>query len=256
MPDRPILTSLQNPRVKHVARLVRDRRLRDATGHFVAEGVRDVTRARQAGLPLIECFRRADVPSLGEVETIVSGDVLAKMAYRDPPEGYLAVFEQRRHDLADLSPADDGIWLVMVGVEKPGNLGAVARTAAAAGCVGLITAGPNVDVYNPNALRNSTGAMYALPVAVAGSADVQAWLVRHAIRSFATTPAADATSLWSIDWPTRSAVIIGPEHAGLDDAWLAAADERVRIPTVTGIVDSLNAATAAAVVLFAATRKA
>ena len=158
MPPDPI-TSPANPRVKRVARL-RDRRQRDREGVFVAEGGRDVERALVAGLRAVEVYATDGRPDA----TAVSVEAMRRMSYRQSPPDVLAVFETPRRTLADLPAAgQEDLYLVAVGTEKPGNLGAMARTAAAAGCAGVIAAGADVDWFNPNAVRNSTGAVFSLP---------------------------------------------------------------------------------------------
>ena len=259
---RDPITSLQNPRVKQIVRL-RERRHRDRDGVFIAEGVREVSRALSAGLEAVEAYicpsRLGITPAeLAGLETTeVTEPVLAKMAYRDPPEGVLAVFQQPERTLASLPVGQGGaIYLVLVGTEKPGNLGAMIRTAAAAGCAGVLVAGADVDLWNPNCLRNSTGAIFDLPTAVAGEDDVRRWLETNCIFTAAAV-VEQGESLWTAEVPSdRSvALMIGPEHAGLDDAWTNAADVRLTIPTARGVVDSLNASTAAAVLLFELVRR-
>lgn len=256
------ITSLQNPRVKHIVRL-RERRHRDRAGVFIAEGVREVGRAMAAGLKVVEAFicpERLDVtpPELAALDaTPVSEPVLAKMAYRNPPEGVLAVFEQPTRTLASLAAQRaDAIFLVLVGTEKPGNLGAMIRTAAAAGCAGVLVADADVDLWNPNCLRNSTGAIFDLPTVAADAVEVRNWLAdQHVFTAAAVVE--EGQSLWAADLPADRtiALVIGPEHAGLDEAWTAFADCRLRIPTAGGLVDSLNASAAAGVLLFELVRR-
>lgn len=256
------ISSVQNPRIKRIVRL-RERRHRDGEGVFLAEGVREVTRALAAGLKPVEAFiwpqrlgvQPAELASLEA--TPVSGAVLAKMAYRDPPEGVLAVFEQPVRTLASLAaPRPGDLFLVLVGTEKPGNLGAMLRTAAAAGCAAVLVAEANVDLWNPNCLRNSTGAIFSLPTVVAEAAEVRAWLSTRDVHTAAAV-VEDGENLWTADLPTDRpiALVIGPEHAGLDEAWTQSADRRLTIPTARGVIDSLNASTAAAVLLFELVRR-
>ena len=264
--DSSLITSAQNPRVKRVARLVKSRRDRDAAGQFVAEGEREVGRALAAGLHLIECYAPADAgplpPALiahhSSLITSVSAPVMRRMSYRDTPPAVLAVFETPRRTLADLpKPAAGDLILVAVGTEKPGNLGAMARTAAAAGCSALIAAGADVDVWNPNCLRNSAGAVFSLPTVAATETDALDWLA--GTTKLAAVAGGDETgvdSLWdAVSFPYPLAVLVGPEHAGLPRPWLDAADVRVTIPLAGGAVDSLNASVAAAIVLFELDRR-
>ncbi len=148
--------------------------------------------------------------------------------------------------------------LVAVGTEKPGNLGAMVRTAAAAGFDAVLAAdvpGLTVDPFNPNAVRASTGAVFSLPTVSAPEARVLAYLQRQGVRLLAAAPRAEV-NYTDADWTGPLAVVIGPEDRGLSDAWLDAADQRLAIPVAGGVVDSLNASAAAAVLLYEAARQA
>ena len=239
-----MITSVDNPRVKDVVRLRKGRERRRA-GLFVAEGPREVERAAAAGLHLVATYF---APSLIEwpAGEEVSERVLAKMAYRAEPEGVLAVVEAPRRVL----PLDGTLYLAAVAIEKPGNLGALARTAAAAGVDALVVADARADPWNPNAIRASTGAVFTLPVVEATLEQLKelpAELV--AATTDATTSYTDA----GLRHPVTIAV--GAEDEGLPEAWLDAADRRITIPLAAGATDSLNAATAAAIVLFEARRQ-
>lgn len=239
-----MITSLDNPRVKEVVRL-RSGRERRRLGLFVAEGRREVERAQAAGLRAVATYF---APSLLAWDTgeEVSERVLARMAYRAEPEGVLAVFEAPAREL----PQGGTLYLVAVGIEKPGNLGAMARTAEAAGADALVVAEAQVDVYNPNAIRASTGSVFTLPVVEATLDDVRglgAQVVAAAVGAETRYTDADLTG------PT--AFVVGAEDEGLDARWRAAADLTVSIPLRGTAADSLNAATAAAILLFEAVRQ-
>lgn len=255
----PPIISLQNPRVKHVVRL-RNRRDREREGVFVVEGEREVNRALAAGAEVVEAFvwpdRLREAVDLPDNPYEVSAEVMAKMSYRDPPTGVLVVFRTPAHSLEDLKVTPFSLFLVAVGTEKPGNLGAMVRTAAAAGCAAVIAAGPDVDVYNPNAIRNSTGAIFSTPTVAAPEADVLRWLREQEV-TLAATVVEGGEPLWTANLPVSGplAIVIGPEHAGLDATWVDAAAFRVTIPSATGAVDSLNSSNAAAVLLFEVARR-
>jgi TrmH family RNA methyltransferase len=243
-----VITSVENPRVKDVVRLRRSRERR-RSGLFVAEGPREVERAAAAGLRIVATYYApelvADRPPGGEE---VSAAVLRKMAYRAEPEGVLAVVEAPRREL----PSGGTLFLVAVGIEKPGNLGAMARSADAAGADALLVAGAEADPWNPNAIRASTGATFTLPVVEATLADVRALGVPLAA---AVVDAADAIPYTEADLTGPTAIVVGAEDAGLPPAWRNAADVRVAIPLRARTADSLNAATAAAILLFEAVRQ-
>jgi RNA methyltransferase, TrmH family len=246
-----VITSVDNARVKDVVRLrkVRERR-RD--GVFLAEGPREVGRALAAGLVLRSLYLAPEL--LPEWEAAhpesraehVSARVLAKMAYRAEPEGVLAVFEIPRREL----PANATLVLVAVEVEKPGNLGAMARTADAAGADALLVAGHDPDPWNPNAIRASTGAVFTLPVVETTLNELRALpLQKVAAIVHAPTVYTDA------DLTRPSAIVVGAEASGLDPSWCDAADMQVAIPMHPRTADSLNAATSAAILLFEAVRQ-
>jgi len=283
MPAPDEISSVVNPRVKRMVRL-RKPRFRRKEGVLIAEGRREVQRALQAGLVLQELWccprlassERVDAanggfnagPPVGpEREWGIAGlagctgqtfqtteAVFRRIAYHRDPEGVLAVFSAPEHRLEDLD-LRCGRLLVAVGTEKPGNLGAMVRTAAAAGCDAVMAVGPAVDVFNPNAIRNSTGAVFELPVVVVErDAEAAAWLRDRGVR-VAAALAEDGGSCFDADLvasPARPlAVVIGPEHTGLGAGWRDAADVAVTIPVLGGgVVDSLNASAAAAVLLF------
>lgn len=257
------IVSLSNPRVKQVVkwRKPRDRR---AAGVVLAEGSREVDRALGGGLSVVELFATEafwdapDRPDFGGVSpTRVSEAVLAKMAYHDRPEGLLAVFRAPAWSLEALPDTPGGLYLVAVGTEKPGNLGAMVRTAAAAGCAAVIAADPAVDVFNPNAVRNSTGAVFSMPTVTADADAALDWLQNRGVR-VAAALADGGDDCFAASWAEPGAavaVVVGPEHAGLDARWREAADVGLTIPAVAADVDSLNASNAAAVLLFEAVRR-
>jgi TrmH family RNA methyltransferase len=239
-----VITSVDNPRVKEVVRLRRARERR-RTGLFVAEGPREVERARAAGLRLVAVYFAPELLEWPGGEE-VSARVLAKMAYRASPEGVLAVVEAPRREL----PHDGNLYLVAVGIEKPGNLGAMARAAEAAGADALIVAEAAADPWSPNAIRASTGATFVLPVLEAPLADVRALPAQLAAAAVgAAVPYTDA------DLSRPTAFAVGPEDTGLPERWRAAADLEISIPLRGRMVDSLNAADVAAILLYEAVRQ-
>lgn len=243
---RHVIASADNQRVKDVVRLRRARERR-ATGLFIAEGVREVERAREGGLTIRETFVAPELlPRWSGPHTEVSARVLAKMAYRPEPEGVLAVVEAPTHTI----PTKATLLIVAVGIEKPGNLGAIARTADAAGADAILVADARTDPWNPNAIRASTGAVFTLPIVDATLDDVAALPQRKfAAVVGAPTPYTDA------DLTQPLALIVGAEDSGLDDRWRAAADEHISIPVSGRTADSLNASTAAAVLLYETLRQ-
>src|SRR5207237_3277093 len=208
-----------NPRVKDVLRL-RKSRERRRSGLFVAEGMREVERARAAGLRLVETYYSPELIEWPDGES-VSRRVLEKMAYRAEPEGVLAVVEAPRRELR----RDGTLYLVAVAIEKPGNLGAMARSADAAGADALLVADAEADPWNPNAIRASTGAVFTLPVVEATLESVRSLDVQLVA---ATVDA--STPHTGVDLRGPTAIAVGPEDEGLDARWRAAADAAVSIP--------------------------
>ncbi len=270
MPTEKI-SSLQNPRVKHLVKL-RDRRPRDEAGVFLVEGYREIRRALEKGIVLRELYFSPEW-FLGENEPALlqqaemagaqlfelTKEAFAKVAYRERPDGLLALAPQWKRTLDDLAvggpgaPKSDSFLLVVEAIEKPGNLGTLLRGADAAGCDAVIVCDPVTDIFNPNVVRASTGVLFSVPLVVEESAKVLAWLRQKNIRSVATTPGAEALYT-TVDLRGPLAVVMGSEQYGLSEFWLKHADALVRIP-MAGQADSLNVAMAGIITLFEAVRQ-
>ncbi len=259
------ITSAQNDGVKHLVRL-RNRRDRDREQLTVLEGYREITRGREYGLELTECWFAPEM-FLGVnenplLETLqkegvrlfrVPPHLLAKVAYRDRPEGLIALAKMRRHTLEQMPVVPNGLYLVAESIEKPGNLGSMLRSADAAGADGLIVCDRATDFYNPNVIRASTGALFSVPLAETDNAGCLAWLREHNIRSVATTPHTESC-FTEVDLTGPVAIVMGTEQTGLTDFWLENADMSVVIPML-GKIDSLNVATATTILLYEAARQ-
>lgn len=270
------ITSRQNPRVRRAAAL-RERAERAASGLFLLEGLREIERAVGGGIKLAELyfcpemmrddarkvfsFAAKNLPAEKVFE--LSRPAFEKIAYRERPEGVLALAETREHSLAALRvPAGTPpLFLVAESIEKPGNLGALLRIADSAGCTALICCGDaGTDVYNPNAIRASQGTLFSVPLAVDSAENVRAWLVAHDVTIFATAPAAKKI-YWNCDFNVPAAILLGTEATGLTDFWLGGNAENSAgkvVPVAIlqrGAADSLNVATAAAICLFEAVRQ-
>lgn len=261
-----LITSAANPRVKELVAL-RRRRVRDAERVVVVDGVEESALAVEAGARVRTLFHCPELMPDGAaglvdrvraagVETVrLSRAAFEKAAYREGPDGVLLVAESVDRSLSELADVigTDPLLLVSQGVEKPGNLGAMLRTADAAGVSAVIAADPVTDWSNPNVVRGSKGTVFSVPVASAPTEEVMAWLRDRGIRTVATTPDTEAVHT-DVDLTGPVAVLMGTEKSGLTDEALAAADLRVRIP-MAGSVNSLNVATAAAIVLYEAVRQ-
>ncbi len=268
MTEQTVITSLQNPRVKALVKL-RDQRGRRKTGLFIAEGMRAVERARAANLRIgsiwtcNELLKNTGGLPLGtapDCEIIsVSAAVFNKVAYVREPEGILAVCEPPTWSVDALPTTDAStVDLVAVGTEKPGNLGAMVRTADLAGCRSVVAAGTPVDAMNPNAIRASTGAVFAMPTLSMAEDEAIAYLTDRRVRVIAAVVDGEVPHTRA-DYTRPCAVIIGPEDKGLSQAWKDAAGRTggqcVRIETTGRSADSLNASVAAGVLLFEAVRQ-
>jgi TrmH family RNA methyltransferase len=183
----------------------------------------------------------------------VSEPVFRKIAYRQAPDGWLAVFPTVASDLARLELSSDALVLVCESVEKPGNLGAILRTADAAGLSAVISSGGATDWGNPNIVRASKGAIFSVPVAEANAAELVSWLRTNGLAIVAATPDAEA-AYTSADLRGGVAIVVGAESRGLTPEWLLAADATVRIP-MSGRLNSLNVATTAALLIYEALRQ-
>jgi TrmH family RNA methyltransferase len=265
MPDLQI-TSPANPRVKLLAGL-RRRRARDESGVTLLEGHEELALALDAGVvprSLYQCPDLMTDPSagLGLVERVrrlgtevvaLSRPAFEKAAYREGPDGILAVVDTVARKVEDLAVGPSPLLLVAQAVEKPGNLGAMLRTADASGVDAVIAADPVTDWGNPNVVRASKGAVFSVQVASGSTGETLHWLAEHAVPLVATTPDTDVDHT-DVDLTGPVAVAVGAEKSGLDRAVLDAATHRVRIP-MAGRVNSLNVATSAAIVLYEAVRQ-
>ena len=175
------------------------------------------------------------------------------MDYRDRPEGLLAVAEMRRHTLDDLPIDPKGLYLVAETVEKPGNLGSMLRSADAVNATGVIICERGTDIYNPNVIRASTGAIFSVPLAECDNESAKAWLKKHNILTLAATPHTDYCYT-DVDLTQGVAIVVGAEQTGLTDFWMKGADLPVVIPML-GKIDSLNVATATTILLYEAVRQ-
>ena len=260
------ITSLANPKVKHVVKL-RQRSHRDEAAQMLVEGYRECKRALDNGYtPQMLFFcEELYLKNLNEPEIVrqcaahgaelyaCTAPVFEKMAYRERPEGLLMVGPQISRALAGLALPEHALVVIAEAIEKPGNLGTILRSADAAGVHAVIVCDRCTDIHNPNVVRASTGTLFSVPVAEADSADALAFLRERKFSILATTP---HTEKLHTDAPLTGnvAIVVGAEQYGLSSAWMDAADARVRIP-MFGLADSLNVASATTILLFEAVRQ-
>lgn len=265
-----IITSVQNPYIKNVAVLKEKSRERRQQLLFVAEGLRELGLALKNGFAatallydpryteeslVMDLVGKATMPPGAIIQ--VSTPVFEKIAYRASVPNVAGVFSWKNRSFSDLeavlSKGEPPLLVVVEDVEKPGNLGAMLRTADAAGVHGVIVCDPHADVFHPNVSRASLGAVFSLPVMVTTSQEAADFLKKHGITVFATYLEA-AKSLYDCDLRQPSALVLGAESSGISSFWIEQADERIIIP-MKGQVDSLNVSAATAAVLFEAVRQ-
>lgn len=265
MPDLH-LTSATNPRLKGIVAL-RKRRTREMEGVTVIEGYEELALALQAGVRpksvyvceelMLDADHQWNVVDAardaGAEIVTVSRAAFEKVAYREGPDGFLAVVPSVQAHPRELDLPDNPLILVAEGVEKPGNLGAMLRTADAVGAHAVIAADPVTDWGNPNVVRGSKGTVFSVPVAAASTDETLAWLAERGIPLVAATPDTDVMHT-DVDYTGGIAIAVGTEKYGLTDKAFTAASTRVRIPMV-GQVNSLNVATSAAILLYEAVRQ-
>lgn len=264
-----IISSLQNARIKNLVKLGK-RRTRDEQRLTLVEGTREIGHALTAGITPVEVYHCLELATDPESRALavhceqlarqgkttlyaVTPAVYRKIAYREESGGLLLVTPYLTQPLAALPLRAAPFLAVIEGVEKPGNLGAILRTADAAGVDGVIVCAGATDVHNPNVVRASLGALFTVPIAEAGAREVITWLHQQQIRIMAASP--DGPCAYTApDLQQPVAVVMGSEAHGLGPAWLAAADAIVQIP-MRGVVDSLNLSAATAILLYEVVRQ-
>ena len=263
--EESIITSTQNAKVKHVVALQQKSAQRRKEGLFVVEGRRELMHCLEAGYEIAECFvldkladlaDLADLAPLGSLESLVSlvsPQVYEKMAYRGSTEGVIAVVRERQRSLEDLQLCAAPLIMVLERVEKPGNLGAVLRSADAAKADAVIICDPLTDLYNPNLIRSSIGAIFSVPCVACSSEDCIAFLKARGIQIL-TAQLQDSSLYYDTDMLRGTAIVMGTESTGLTEVWRQAADAHIRIPML-GQLDSLNVSVSAAILLFEAVRQ-
>ncbi len=252
------ITSLQNSRVKHVVRLRDDKRQRRQDGLMLVEGYDEIELARAAGHSPRTIFSAPELASrelavAGAEHITVNRAVFEKISYRQNPDGWLAVVPVPHLELNNLMLSDRPLLIVAESIEKPGNLGAILRTADAAGVDSVFVCDPRVDAWNPNVVRASRGALFSVPVVECDSVTALGWLKGRGIRIFAATPSAELVYS-AADLREPVAIVVGTEDVGLSDLWMSGADGNVRIPMV-GRVNSLNVSVSTALIVYEAVRQ-
>jgi len=258
------ITSLQNERIKHLLLLQQKSAQRRQEELFVVEGRRELLHCINAGYEVQAVFVDSekcddvlkDIPIDGAELVEVSPRVYDKIAYRGSTEGVVAVVKVRQHTLKDLEKnigSKNPLYVVLEAVEKPGNLGAILRSADAAGIDGVIVCDPLTDLYNPNLVRASIGAIFTVPTVACTSDECISWLKENGIQIL-TAQLQDSSFYYDTDMKCPTAIVMGTEATGLTDKWRQVADKHICIP-MCGKLDSLNVSVSSAILMFEAVRQ-
>ena len=257
------ITSFQNPKVKNILLLQEKSRERKRQGVFIVEGEREILLALNGGYSIQSLFVCTQLKPLSkQVEQRLTKEcalynlskpIFDKLAYRENSDGLVAIVEAKRNELNAIQRSENPLIVVLEAVEKPGNLGAILRTADAAQVDAVVVCDPLCDIYNPNVIRSSVGCLFSTPLAVATAEEVLAWLRRKSITIYAAELQA---SQWyhKADMSKACAIVMGTEADGLTDFWIKNADARIKIP-MRGKIDSLNVSVSTAVLTFEAMRQ-
>jgi TrmH family RNA methyltransferase len=254
-----VITSAQNPKIKFLLELQQKSQERRKSGLFVVEGRREIERCINNGYLVDTLFWCPEI--FGEEEPHADGarifqvstDIYNKVAYRGGTEGVIAEVVVRHFTLSDLQLSQRPLVVVLESVEKPGNVGAVLRSADAANVDAVIVCDPLTDLYNPNLIRASIGGVFSVPTAVCDSEACITFLKERGIRIL-TAQLQDSYEYYDYDMRRATAIVMGTESTGLTGQWRQAADAHIRIPML-GRLDSLNVSVSAAILMYEAVRQ-
>ena len=260
-----IISSLQNPLIKNVLLLAEKPRFRKEQKRFVIEGLREIRLALTGGFRMTDLFYCPGIISESDLQSLnfqsenndalieISIDVFNRMAYRKDSGGVIALAEPRRLGFSDIPLKKQPLLLVLETVEKPGNLGALLRTADAANLDAVIICDPQTDIYNPNAIRSSIGCIFTMPLVTTSSEEAIQWMRSSGIKMFGT--ALTATHHYhETNFSQPAAIIMGSEAFGLSKIWMDGSDDLIKIPMM-GKIDSMNVSASAAIVIYEALRQ-
>lgn len=257
----PIITSAQNIKIKNIVALEKARE-RKKQNLFIIEGVKELSLALEGGYKINSVFFCPEIVNEQVALKLVKDEHLLipvqralfeKITYRESTGGILALAEQRQHSLETIALKKNPLVLILEAVEKPGNLGALLRTADAAALDAVVICDPQTDFYNPNVIRSSVGCVFTTQLAAASSDEAQRWLQKNNIKIYCTSLQA-AKPYHEVDFTQGTAIVMGTEATGLSPQWTKNSDANIIIP-MSGKIDSMNVSTAAAVVIFEAKRQ-
>ena len=257
-----IITSSQNPYIKSLLQLKEKAKVRKQTGTFLIEGKREISLAIKGGYRIDTLLFYPELISEKEINKLVPNgtniieinkEIFEKLAYRESTEGVIAVANSKHFNLSDLKLNENPLILIAEAPEKPGNIGALLRTADAANLDAVIIANPNGDLYNPNIIRSSVGCLFTNQIATGTTTEIISFLKDRNINFYCAT-LQNSTSYHTQDYTSPSALVVGTEATGLSKEWRDAATQNIIIP-MQGEIDSMNVSVAAAILLFEAKRQ-
>lgn len=255
------ITSVQNPFIKHLVQLQEKAKARKQSGTFLIEGKREISLATKGGYEIETILFLPEVCSENESRKLsnkselieINKEVYQKLAYRDTTEGILAVAKVKSTELSDLQLSKTPLILIAEAIEKPGNIGALLRTADAARLDAVIIANPKSDLYNPNVVRSSVGCLFTNQIATGTTSEIIDFLKKNNINFYAAT-LQNSTSYHTQDYTQATALVVGTEATGLTQEWRDSATQNIIIP-MEGEIDSMNVSVAAAILIFEAKRQ-
>ena len=256
------ITSLQNPLVKYLFTLTQKSKQRKEQQQFLIEGKREISLALEAGYLIEQLFICPDILSEVEVEKLFSGykctaistQVYEKLTYRSSTEGILALAQCKNHALSGVEfQKAHPLVLVAEAPEKPGNIGALLRTADAAGIDAVYIANPKTDLYNPNIIRSSVGTVFTVPIFMGSSEEIRTHLQQQGFAIYCAALTA-SQPYDQVSYKGRTAIVVGTEDTGLSPTWLKASTQNIIIP-MQGKIDSMNVSVSAAILIFEAVRQ-
>ena len=257
------ITSIQNPLIKSLVLLHEKSKFRKQTGTFLIEGKREIELALKGSYEIETILFLPEIISQSQIMTLmqnkvidlieINKDVYKKLAYRDTTEGIIAVAKSKSLLLSDLKLSKNPLILVAESPEKPGNIGAILRTADAANLDAVIIANPKSDLYNPNVVRSSVGCLFTRQIATGTTSEIITYLKSQKIDFYCAT-LQDSVSYHTQDFTTPTAIVVGTEDTGLTEEWREKSTQNIIIP-MQGEIDSMNVSVAAAILIFEAKRQ-
>jgi len=251
-----LIESFQNDKIKNVSKLLTDNRFRKKSNVFVVEGQQENERAQKFDFEAVEFFIcenifQNELPK-GKIH-LVTDKVYEKIAYRGSSEGIIGVYKTKESDLTSFKPKENSTVIIVEGVEKPGNLGAILRSCEAFGINALIVSDGKTDFYNPNVIRSSVGCLFGMEIFQADNQETLEFLKENNFNIYTTIMDETSEDLYKRDFKQKSAVLFGTEHSGLSDFWIGKGKNTL-IP-MSGSIDSLNLSNAVAITCYEALRQ-